>query len=418
MAKVKAKHFDNMDDQVISSLISNMAVDKTNDMTYETRYVTPEEQGKEGEEIFVDWNLQPREEGKSSGANLVEDIKIRGLQEIPTAFDEPGQDVPVLLQGHRRYNACYLIFKSDPELFKALFPKGLPIKVYTHKRYIDKKGKEDFIPLTHEDGIVIRADHDTDALKQNLTTKLEAIRLVKPFFDLSKEDKRWTTARIIMLTWRTVCKIMSKQYDKLVADYDKCDNNKDRINTLMSSQKGNYQFLRRMSEAPDVLLDYYVKGTKGEAPQLATQKDYEALSIVFKEECAKNDAKLEPDKTMDASNPGKVFEAAFSKSKKENLKGSKKSSKPAGMNKAETEDFITKLSSNYGKLMYKALQKTEGAEVMLLTKYDPITAKMEEAGKKDFKALEFLLDLVIECGLTTKEMKDIKKLVAGTPIKK
>lgn len=402
--KENASIFDGLSKEEVKTRISGLSVDPVNSMQFNIVNVKPEPQGSEKSTYTVDWSLQPREEGHSDGSDLVDDIMRRGLQEMPTGWANPKKKIPELLQGHRRMHALYLISEQHPEAFKALFPEGIPIKVYTSKM-VDGE----WIPLTEDDSLIIRADHDTDALRQPLTTKVEAIRLVKPFFmKIINGDKSWTTLRIMMLTWRTVCRIMSKQYDTLKANVEKAKNEQEKVDIIFSSQKGNFQFLRRMSEAPDMLLDYYAKGQKGEATLLKTQKDYEELSLIFKKEHEADRETLEPI-GVDAANPGKEFLAAFSKAKKEKLRG-KPSTKVTALNKAEVDTLANKLKSNICGLLIKALQRNADAEALLIGNYDGITARMEKAGKKDYDGLKWFLGVIEKYGrLTDTEMTKAEK---------
>lgn len=396
--------FEGLNDKEVKARIDGLSVDPVNSMQFDIVNVKPEPQGSEKKTYTVNWSLQPREEGHSDGSDLVDDIMRRGLQEMPTAWANPEKKIPELLQGHRRMHALYLISEQYPDAFKALFPEGIPIKVYTSKM-VDG----DWVSLTDDDGLIIRADHDTDALRQPLTTKLEAIRLVKPFFLKNMNgDKSWTTLRIMMLTWRTVCRIMSKQYDALRARYDAAKSEQEKIDIIFNSQKGSFQFLRRMSEAPDILLEYYAQGQKGEATQLKTQKDYEDLSLAFKKAYEADRKKLEP-LGIDAANPGKEFMAEFNKVKKEKLKGAA-TTKILPLNKAEVDALAGKLTSNICGLLIKALQRNADAESLLIDNYDGITTRMEKAGKKDYGALVWCLGMIEKFGtFTEKEMAAAEK---------
>lgn len=63
-------------------------------------------------------------------AELCADISSRGLTD-PIVVADRGDKGLEILQGHRRHSACKMLEATDPERFNELFPKGIPVKVWT-----------------------------------------------------------------------------------------------------------------------------------------------------------------------------------------------------------------------------------------------------------------------------------------------
>ena len=332
----------------------------------------------EGQEFVIDWSLQPRVE--TNGDDLIDDIRSRGLIEPIVLGDVEGIGL-LLLKGHRRTDALSKMAGKEAEVFKQLFPEGVPAKVYEN--------------ITVEQALEIRDDHDLDILKQGLTNRVEVFNLIRPKF-----EAKWPVSKILSTSWRTIARVMSTKYAELVAEIKDLKTDKEKYEKILNSQNGNYILLKAVYQAPNVLKDYWTNSElnpKG-YPKIK-QTEFKKLVALFKDEVREGLADAKNLQKYTKMAPGPMFLEAFEAAVKEAATPRESGIKP--MTSKERDELMGTLNTKLATLTLKAVANP--VEVMsVLEQVDKNFAPIEAAAEVDFDSMTAIAAAITLNGRLTK----------------
>lgn len=266
--------------------------------------------------------MQPRE--VTNGDNLIDSIAEQGLETPLSGWMPEGEKRPQVLQGNRRLDAIRKLHAANRERFLRVFPDGkVPMKIF--------KG------ITSREAVRILMDHSMDRTKVPLTSKIEALNTVKHLY-----NQGYTERQVMGLTWQGVSPIMARRdkFEELRTKMAAATSVKEKMDILFNSQKGNYQFLHRMSEAPDELLDFWKDAVKGAHQGFNRQKDYEDLVMIHNKEMS-DDRRSQNPKGYNRQKPGPQFRQAFADAKA-SIKEPEKSTGPKPLTKSAMDEFLDK----------------------------------------------------------------------------
>jgi len=401
MAKKKSE-LEDVTPEGMQQIMDDIKIDPIHNLKYKTVYVHPIDSTNPIPEdnFMIDWKLQPRE--VTDGLALVDNIRSRGLETPPTSWIPEGAKIPQLLTGHRRNHALHIIIDKFNDDYERLFPNGFPMKVYLN--------------LTLEQAMVIRDDHDMDDLKQRLESCVEVFNLVAVKFDLG-----WSERKIVANDWRTIARVMGsgKTYGELVTETASMTNDRDKLDRIFTSQRGNIQNLHQLFNGPDVLLAFWKGAIRGQHIGFAQKSHYTKLVQIFLKE--QQETLLDPKAPrVSKKKPGPVFTQAFADFKKEHLKGaSTDDSKPKALKTAEREDLAKSLNS---KGLAQAVLASGGHNqcIAYIKTIDGMLAMIETA----YAIEKRLIDLVVQfyniknATITDGDFNKIKILLDDYPIAK
>jgi len=392
MAKKKSI-YDEMSLEAIDALIANAEITPAGSLIFEECFIDPT---AEGYEFIIDYDAQPRE--VTDGSGLVNDICMRGQIDPLILAIYSGGLIPEVGAGHRRRHAAYLIKTERPDDYDRVYPNGVPCKIATGKVVNGK-----VVNLTHMDMHLMRADHDTDSLKQSLSSKIECVKMTRPLFRQGMK-----TPEVIFHTWRTVSRIMSNKYNALCEEVDALASKAEQLKVLDRSQHGNFQFLKALADSPDALFDMWSKGEKGEGAKLS-QKVVKELASKFR------NAQSEADRTPGAEPvtlecpPEDWTEALTDAVTEANTPADEKPDTPKMLKKSKVEEILKKTKSASGRLVLQMVLGLPGAERLYYNNYDVPVSGFCNLREKKPRLVEAMLEFGgLDEDITKEQFKAMK----------
>ncbi len=382
-----------MTQEDMQKLIDASEVTPAGQIMYQDGFIDPEAEGKD---LKYDWDAQPRE--TTDGRGLVDSILRLGLIEPPTLALYGGDDVPEVVRGHRRIDATKISKTEHPEDYKRIFPNGVPVKIAVGKVVNGNR-----VDLTHKDIFLLRADHDLDSLKESLHSKIECYKMVSPLFRAG-----FTYAEVIENTWRTVSRILSTKYNELKDEIAKTPARSVQLQILERSQHGNYQFLKALSDSPNLLVEAWMNGERNKGPKF-TQAQIKGLASKFKSLQA-DAGKTAGADALTQENPGDAWIKEFNDVFTEiSVPKEAKEAGPKMAKRGKIEEMLIAVSSKTARLAFQSVLGVENAEKLLKNTYDKDVAVFESIRESVPSFVEFVL---INAPLMEQDItkSDVKKL--------
>jgi hypothetical protein len=385
-----------MSDDDFDALQEECHLKPINQFKYEIRYLMPKD-------IHIDWKLQSRE--NTTGKHLISSILDTGLNTNLEAWLNALEEI-WLLRGHQRIMALIEILKLHPKEFKRLFPNGIPVKVY--------------LGITSNDALRIRADHSYDKLKKPLTSKIEAVNMTTPLYQNGFSEKQ-----VMVMSFDTVVPIMAspKTYNDLIEKRNNAKTSRDFRDILFNSQKGSFQFLKRISEAPPDLVDFWKDGERGKQPMFPKRKQYEELVMVFNN-AVKADRKSDDPKGYGYDKLPPEYVQAFADAKKALISGTvvtEGTTKVKPMSKKDRDEMQEKIAQSKCAILTVSLCSGNATAKPAWAIYDQFAKRCELAAEVDEPLTEMVIKAITaRKGVklddkATKQLKAILTIVEEKP---
>lgn len=340
------------------------------------------------DKIIVDLEHQPRE--STDGTRLVSSISNVGLQEpLEVQLVKDGNTKSYLvLCGNCRYDAIQKIKVNDKPKFKFLFSDGVPCRVYTK--------------LTDKEAMVIRMDHSLDTTKELLTSKIEAYNACCSLFQVGYKE-----IEVAAICGELIASIFSPktQLVERRQEIANASSDKERISIMFQWQRGNIQYLKVLSNAPDCLIEHWKAQQHGEKG--LTRKDYNALGKLHLKEIEDDMAMGEQMVGYNRTTPGTEFKSAW-KEALDNM-GKKKSTSESAesvLKASELKDICKAAQSKGIRAMFLAASGNVAARKMIVPT-DAAMLLLEQARDIDATSVDAFIQDVIVNGV----IGDIKSIL-------